>query len=219
MTYTPVNGPTKIVDGLADVGFSAQWMFSDVFANRTGNSNTTFRGAVNGGLASGKVYMTYLYASETLDFDCAIDNTGRSVIGNILDTTVSDERLKTNIEDVDTDFTSCIKNVKVKTFKYKDDKYKTNDNYGFIAQELKEHLPKECKNIVKENKVKNEDETFLSINYMKLSVVLWKALQEEMAKTEYLESKLFETIARVEGLEKSKSKPKAKAKSKTKAEK
>ena len=82
-----------------------------------------------------------------------MDNTGIAITGNIIDTTVSDERLKTNIEDVDTDFTSCIKNVKVKTFKYKDDKYKTNDTCGFIAQELKEHLPKECKNIVKENKV------------------------------------------------------------------
>ena len=57
-----------------------------------------------------------------------------------------------------------LKNVKVKTFKYKDDKKKTNDTYGFIAQELKEHLPEECQNIVKENKVNNEDETFLSIN-------------------------------------------------------
>ena len=219
LTYTPVNGPTKIVDGLADVGFSAQWMFSDVFANRTGNSNTTFRGAVNGGLASGKVYMTYLYASETLDFDCAIDNTGRSVIGNILDTTVSDERLKTNIEDVETDFTSCIKNVKVKTFKYKDDKYKTNDNYGFIAQELKEHLPKECKNIVKENKVKNEDETFLSINYMKLSVVLWKCCQEQQSKIEHLEARLFEVediIKEMRGKGKGEAKPKAKAKAKAK---
>ena len=52
---------------------------------------------------------------------------------------------------------------------------------------------------------------------MKLSVVLWGALQEEMAKTEYLESNLFETKARVEALEKPK--PKAKAKSKVKAEK
>ena len=87
-------------------------------------------------------------------------NTGLPITGNIFDTTVSDERLKTEIEDVDTDFTSCITNVKVKTFKYKDDKYKTNDTYGFIAQELKEHLPKECKNIVKENKVKNEMKPF-----------------------------------------------------------
>ncbi len=50
---------------------------------------------------------------------------------------------------------------------------------------------------------------------MKLSVVLKGCLQEEMAKTEYLESKLFETIARVEALEK----PIAKSKAKSKPEK
>ena len=191
-------------------------MFANTFANRTGNTDTEFRGAIAGGLSSGKVYMKYLHASETLDFDCVIDNTGRSVIGNILDTTVSDERLKTNIEDVDTDFTSCIKNVKVKTFKYKDDKYKTNDNYGFIAQELQKHLPKECKNIVKENKVKNEDETFLSINYMKLSVVLWKCCQEQQSKIEHLESRLFELEDIVKEMrgKGGETKPKAKAKTK-----
>ena len=159
-TYTPTNGPSIIVDAQSDCGISSSWLFANTFANRSANTDTYFRGAISGGLTSGKVYMTYLHATETLDFDCSIDNTGRSVIGNILDTTVSDERLKTDIEDVDTDFTSCIKNVKVKTFKYKDDKYKTNDNYGFIAQELKEHLPKECKNIVKENKDKTSDDKF-----------------------------------------------------------
>ena len=219
-SYTPTNGPSIIVDAQSDWGISSSWLFANTFANRTGNTDTEFRGAIAGGLSSGKVYMKYLHATETLDFDCVIDNTGRSVIGNILDTTVSDERLKTDIEDVDTDFTSCIKNVKVKTFKYKDDKYKTNDNYGFIAQELKEHLPKECKNIVKENKVKNEDETFLSINYMKLSVVLWKALQEEINKREHIESRLFELEDIVkEMIGKKTTKPKAKAKSKTKVEK
>ena len=219
-TYTPTNGPSLIVDAQSDCGISSSWLFANTFANRSANTDTYFRGAISGGLTSGKVYMTYLHATETLDFDCSIDNTGRSVIGNILDTTVSDERLKTDIEDVDTDFTSCIKNVKVKTFKYKDDKYKTNDNYGFIAQELKEHLPKECKNIVKENKVKNEDETFLSINYMKLSVVLWKALQEEIDKREHIESRLFELEDIVKELKgKKTTKPKAKAKSKTKVEK
>ena len=219
-SYTPTNGPSIIVDAQSDCGISSSWLFANTFANRTGNTDTEFRGAIAGGLSSGKVYMKYLHATETLDFDCVIDNTGRSVIGNILDTTVSDERLKTDIEDVDTDFTSCIKNVKVKTFKYKDDKYKTNDNYGFIAQELKEHLPKECKNIVKENKVKNEDETFLSINYMKLSVVLWKALQEEINKREHIESRLFELediVKEMKGKGKGE-KPKAKAKSKTKSE-
>ena len=195
-------------------------MFANTFANRTGNTDTEFRGAIAGGLSSGKVYMTYKHATETLDFDCVIDNTGRSVIGNILDTTVSDERLKTDIEDVDTDFTSCIKNVKVKTFKYKDDKYKTNDNYGFIAQELKEYLPKECKNIVKENKDKTSDDKFLSINYMKLSVVLWKCCQEQQSKIEHLEASMYEMMEDIKELKgKKTTKPKAKAKSKTKVDK
>ena len=219
-TYTPTNGPSIIVDAQSDCGISSSWLFANTFANRSANTDTYFRGAISGGLTSGKVFMTYLHATETLDFDCSIDNTGRSVIGNILDTTVSDERLKSDIKDVDTDFTSCIKNVKVKTFKYKDDKYKTNDNYGFIAQELKEHLPKECKNIVKENKDKTSDDKFLSINYMKLSVVLWKALQEEIDKREHIESRLFELEDIVKEMRgKKTTKPKAKPKSKTKAEK
>ena len=52
---------------------------------------------------------------------------------------------------------------------------------------------------------------------MKFSVVLWKCCQEQQSKIEILESKLIETMARVEALEKTK--PKAKAKSKAKAEK
>ena len=219
-TYTPTNGPSIIVDAQSDCGISSSWLFANTFANRSANTDTYFRGAISGGLTSGKVYMTYLHATETLDFDCSIDNAGRSVIGNILDTTVSDERLKTDIEDVDTDFTSCIKNVKVKTFKYKDDKYKTNDYYGFIAQELKEHLPKECKNIVKENKDKTSDDKFLSINYMKLSVVLWGCLQETLSKVEHLEASIYEMMEDIKELKgKKTTKPKAKAKSKVKSEK
>ena len=218
-SYTPTNGPSIIVDAQSDCGISSSWLFANTFANRTGNTDTEFRGAIAGGLSSGKVYMTYKHATETLDFDCVIDNTGRSVIGNILDTTVSDERLKTDIEDVDTDFTSCIKNVKVKTFKYKDEKYKDSDKYGFIAQHLQKHLPKEFNNIVKETKPnKDEGEAYLSINYMKLSVVLWGALQETLTKVEHLESRLFEAEDEIKALkgkgkgEKAKSKAKAKSK-------
>ena len=49
-----------------------------------------------------------------------------------------------------------------------------------VAQELLLNLPKAMKGIVKENKDKDTEETFLSINYMKTSLILWKALQEEM---------------------------------------
>ena len=210
---------TDILNIANDKGVSASYVFGNRFWNRSFSSDTTFFGSNVAG--DDRVeYMRWNYLSQSVDYNAPIDNTGLAITGNIIDTTVSDERLKTNIEDVDTDFTSCIKNVKVKTFKYKDDKYKTNDTYGFIAQELKEHLPKECKNIVKENKVKNEDETFLRINYMKLSVVLWKCCQEQQSKIEHLEASIYEMMEDIKELKgKKTTKPKAKAKSKTKVEK
>ena len=197
--------------------FSSPKVYSNEYLNRTSTYDTVFYGANS--TSDGRVeYMRWNRTEQSLDLNAPIDNTGIAITGNIIDTTVSDERLKSNIEDVDTDFTSCIKNVKVKTFKHKDDKYKTNDTYGFIAQELKEHLPKECKNIVKENKVKNEDETFLSINYMKLSVVLWKCCQEQQSKIEHLEASMYEMMEEIKELKgKKTTKPKAKAKSKEKA--
>ena len=95
------------------------------------------------------------------------------MIGNIVDTTISDERLKANIQDVESNYCDCVKNVKIKTFEYKDEKHHKSDKYGFIAQHLQKHLPKEFNNIVKETKPKkDEGEAYLSINYMKLSVVL-----------------------------------------------
>ena len=215
-TYTPTNGPTIIVDAQSDCGISSSWLFANTFANRTPNTNTEFRGAVSGGLGSAKIYMTYLHATETLDFDCDIDNTGRPVIGNIFDTTASDERLKTNIQDVESNFTECVKNVKIKTFEYKDEKYQNHDKYGFIAQHLQKHLPKEFNNIVKETKPKkDEGEAYLSINYMKLSLVLWGALQETLTKVEHLESSVYELQEELKDSKKPTPKSKAKTKAKT----
>ena len=220
-TYTPTNGPTIIVDAQSDCGISSSWLFANTFANRSANTDTYFRGAISGGLTSGKVYMTYLHATETLDFDCDIDNTGLPVIGNIFDTTASDERLKTNIKDVESNFTECVKNAKIKTFDYIDDKYKNNDKYGFIAQELLENLPNEFKSIVKENKDKHSDDKYLSINYMKINLLLWGCCQEQQSKIEHLESRLFELEDIVKEMRGKgngeKPKPKAKSKSKSKA--
>ena len=220
-TYTPTNGPSIIVDAQSDCGISSSWLFANTFANRSANTDTYFRGAISGGLTSGKVYMTYLHATETLDFDCSIDNTGRSVIGNILDTTVSDERLKTNIKDIESNFTECVKNVKVKTFEYTEEKYKNNDKYGFIAQNLLANLPKEFKSIVKENKEKDSDDKYLSINYMKVNLLLWGCCQEQQSQIEHLESRLFELEDIVKEMRGKgngeKPKPKAKSKSKSKA--
>ena len=200
-------------------GMSAVNVYCNSFKNRTLTSDTVFYGANSAG--DNRVeYMKWNRTDQSLDFNAPIDNTNIAVIGNIVDTTVSDERLKTNIQDVESNYCDCVKNVKIKTFEYKDEKYKDSDKYGFIAQHLQKHLPKEFDNIVKETKPKkDEGEAYLSINYMKLSVVLWGALQETLNKVEHLESRLFEAedeIKALKGKGKGEAKPKAKSKSKAK---
>ena len=197
--------------------FSSPKVYANEYLNRTSTYDTVFYGANS--TSDGRVeYMKWNRADQSLDFNAPIDNTNISIIGNIIDTTVSDERLKTNIQDVESNFTECVKNVKVKTFEYTDEKYKNNDKYGFIAQNLLANLPKELKSIVKETKPKkDEGEAYLSINYMKLSVVLWGALQETLTKVEHLESSVYELQEELKDKKKSTPKSKAKAKTKSKA--
>ena len=195
----------------SDKGLTSSYIYCHSFNNRGWSVDTVFYGSNVAGDVRVE-YMRWNYTNQKLDFNAPIDNTGISAIGNLVNTTPSDERLKTNIQDIDVNYSDCVKNTKIKTFEYKNEKYKNMDKYGMIAQDLLHNLPNEFQNIVKENKDKHSDDKYFSVDYMRLSVVLWGCLQEEMAKTEYLESKLFETIARVEALEKPK--PKAKAKSK-----
>ena len=213
----------ELIDIQAGTRFSSYHVYTNRIVNRTASFDTFFEGSNAGG--TGHVeYMRWNFTDQSLDFNAPIDNTNIAVIGNIVDTTVSDERLKTNIQDVESNYCDCIKNVKIKTFEYKDAKYKDSDKYGFIAQHLQKHLPKEFDNIVKETKPKkDEGEAYLSINYMKLSVVLWGALQETLTKVEHLESRLFEAEDEIKELKGKgngeKPKPKAKSKSKSKPEK
>ena len=208
-----LNDQSSLVEVAVGHALTAPDVYANDYRNRTRQIDTVFYGSVVS--ADARVeYMRWNYTDQSLDFNAPIDNTGLAVIGNIFDTTASDERLKTNIQDVKSNYCDCVKNVKIKTFEYKDEKYKDNDKYGFIAQHLQKHLPKEFDNIVKETKPKkDEGEAYLSINYMKLSVVLWGALQETLTKVEHLEASVYELQ---EELKDSK-KPKAKAKSKSKA--
>ena len=81
-------------------------------------------------------------------------------------------------------------------------KYKNGDKNWFIAQHLLVSLPKELKNIVKETKNrKDEDETFVSISYMKVNLIFWGALQEKMHKVEHLGNRLFEAEDEIKALE------------------
>ena len=179
------NTGVDVIDVEASKGVSASYIYGNEFKNR-GWVDTIFEGSNTGGTARVE-YMRWDMSAQLLDFNAPIDNTLKLVKGNIDDTTPSDERLKTNIKDVESNFTECVKNVKIKTFEYTNEKYKNNDKYGFVAQQLLEHLPSEFSNIVRENKEKDSDDKYLSINYMKLSLLLWGALQETIARVEALE--------------------------------
>ena len=213
-----LNDQSSLVEVAVGHALTAPDVYANDYRNRTRQIDTIFYGSVVS--ADARVeYMRWNYTDQSLDFNAPIDNTNISIIGNIIDTTVSDERLKKNVQDVESNYCDCVKNVKIKTFEYKDEKYKDSDKYGFIAQHLKKHLPKEFDNIVKETKTKkDEGEAYLSINYMKLSVVLWGALQETLTKVEHLEASVYEMMEDLKELKSDKTvKGKAKAKSKSKA--
>ena len=144
-----------------------------------------------------------------MDFNTAINNTGRPVIGNIQDTTVSDEKLKKEIEDVDDDVSDIIKKVNVKSFEYKDKKYGVGKQIGFLANELLNELPE----IFSKNIIGKDKEDNLNMNYMKINTVLWKCNQELINKVEHLEATMYEMMEEIKEL-KGKKKPKAKAKPK-----
>ena len=63
---TVVNGPQNYLIVGSNVGLNTDWMFANVVANRSDDTDTDFRGAVSGGLASGIVYMTYEHIAENL---------------------------------------------------------------------------------------------------------------------------------------------------------
>lgn len=101
--------------------------------------------------------------------------------GTISYVTTSDERVKENIVDADSQW-ETIKNINVRNYDLK----LTGDNrIGFIAQELYEHAP-QC---VSEGG-DDVNENPWSVDYGKLTPYLTKALQEAIEKIENLEERL-----------------------------
>lgn len=124
--------------------------------------------------------------------------------------TLSDKRLKTNIEDIDDDFIKAIEEIEMKQFKV------ANRNglvsFGILAQDLMEIFKKYNKNpldyeIVQETKYKLDDETvYYTINYEQFLILKQKAtdkkieqLQEKVNKQDGI---ITDLIKRIETLEK-----------------
>ena len=126
---------------------------------------------------------------------------GTTLTGELVDT--SDEKLKYDINSIDTIFSCIVKNIKPKTFKMVEEKAQNiiKNHIGFIAKDVAEYMPNEFENIV----IYNND--VKKLNYIKMNAALWWCVQEQMDKIEHLESRWW----KVENFTKDFVKPKAKA--------
>ena len=54
-------------------------------------------------------YMKWSYSTQQIDLECPLDATGYDITGNLINTGVSDKRLKTNIQDIDdANYSDCV---------------------------------------------------------------------------------------------------------------
>lgn len=103
--------------------------------------------------------------------------------GQVRYNVTSDRRLKSNIEPAESAI-NLLSSIQVRSYTWTESQYKVD--YGFVAQELHNHVP----DAVKQGDDGDEVVDAWSIDNSKLVPVLTKALQEAIAKIETLESEV-----------------------------
>ena len=147
---------------------------------------------------------------------CEVSNTGLHVNGTATET--SDERLKENIKEISSK--TCydiVKYIKPKEFNFKG---KEEREIGFIAQDVPNStMPKHWSKMV----MKDSDDDYLRLNYIKMNVVLWSSVQELIKEVEDLKKEIKklkkdndDTSPEARDARDASPKPKAKAKTKAK---
>ena len=139
---------------------------------------------------------------------CEISSTGLHVNGTATET--SDERLKENIQEVSSK--TCYDNVKYIKPKEFNFQGKEEREIGFIAQDMpNSKMPKHWSKMV----MKDTDDEYLPLNYIKMNVVLWSSAQELMKEVDDLKKEIKKLKKdNKDSDDENKHKPKAKAKSK-----
>lgn len=124
----------------------------------------------------------------SLSNDLYVKNELRFDTGGFI-TLPSDRRLKTNIENINHSFLNVVNQTPILSFKYKGGR----DTFvGLMAQDLRNSLPEEFKNIFVKTHETEEYKDQLCIAETKLVYVLWKALQEEIKNRNKLEEEICE---------------------------
>ena len=114
------------------------------------------------------------------------------IVGNVY--TTSDERLKTNIEDIE--LIEAKKLLKVRTVRYnwKSDSNNEKKQVGLIAQDLLKHKLDEFVGVVPNNEL--EDKFSLVVNYDKINMFLIELIKDLYNEVEALKAKILRTSGR-----------------------
>lgn len=89
--YFKFDGSSSIVNIPSGVALSTTDVYTNEYRPRSDNTDTIWYGLQSGGTGTAEIFR-YDYSAEALDFNTVIDNTSRSIIGNIIDTTVSEKK-------------------------------------------------------------------------------------------------------------------------------
>ena len=109
-----------------------------------------------------------------------------ALLGNGSSTFTSDERLKTDIVNVEDGHLEKLNSVRIVNFKWKADPNGPSQ-MGVIAQEVEDIFPDL---VVDDKDAIGTGETYKSVSYSKLNTIALKAIQELSAKVEALESEV-----------------------------
>ena len=131
---------------------------------------------------------TKIYAATSYQIKFLIGSTTKAYISSSGLTNSSDERLKSDIEDIDDKYVQIADKLKPKTFKYKDDGL-SETNMGFIAQDLEKVVSELGIDSESFAPLGKDEEGYMGINYIQLIPILWAKVQQLSKEIEKLKSK------------------------------
>ena len=103
----------------------------------------------------------------------------------------SDRKLKDNIEDASTsDALNVLKSVSARTYTRNDLHEDVSSKLGFVAQEVAAALPDEWGNLVNTDGHSDELGQIMTLDYGRLTAVLWQSCRSLLARVEALEAQL-----------------------------
>lgn len=151
------------------------------YAGRLPDVSANVKSFVNGSNINSLLGVTNINGVPTITFTANLPiYIGNDITFGHGSTMTSDQRLKTDIQDVKKETVDQLMNLNVKEFSYKDETNNNNNkkHYGFIAQNVEQVLPI----LVDEKQIKSNKEIFepayKTVNYLEIIPLLVQKIQD-----------------------------------------